>query len=73
MFSMLDEEFENRCGKHIHARPFTKEALLYREIFEKNGLTTCLFCVAGHVKETSGDVYPGSKMKEMIWFGGKKK
>ena len=43
MFSMLDEEFENRYGKHIHARPFTKESLLYREIFEKNGLTTCLF------------------------------
>ena len=30
-----DEEFEMLCGKYTHARPFTKESLLYREIFEK--------------------------------------
>ena len=30
-----DEEFEKLCGKYTHARPFTKESLLYREIFEK--------------------------------------
>lgn len=29
-----DEEFENRCRCYTHARPFTKESLLYREIFE---------------------------------------
>ena len=30
-----DEEFEQRCKNYDHARPFTKESLLYREIFEK--------------------------------------
>ncbi|MCI9155547.1 MAG: asparagine synthase B [Lawsonibacter sp.] len=30
-----DEEFETRRQKYSHARPFTKESLLYREIFEK--------------------------------------
>ena len=30
-----DEEFESKCMKYDHARPFTKESLLYREIFEK--------------------------------------
>ncbi len=30
-----DEEFERRCGLYGHASPFTKESLLYREIFEK--------------------------------------
>ena len=30
-----DEEFESKCAKYEHARPFTKESLLYREIFEK--------------------------------------
>lgn len=30
-----DEEFEQRRKRYIHARPFTKESLLYREIFEK--------------------------------------
>ena len=30
-----DKEFEERCKKYEHARPFTKESLLYREIFEK--------------------------------------
>ena len=29
-----DEEFETLCQKYTHARPFTKESLLYREIFE---------------------------------------
>ena len=29
-----DEEFENRRKKYTHAQPFTKESLLYREIFE---------------------------------------
>ncbi len=29
-----DEEFAERCQKYEHARPFTKESLLYREIFE---------------------------------------
>ena len=30
-----DEEFEEGCRKYSHARPFTKESLLYRDIFEK--------------------------------------
>lgn len=30
-----DEEFEAAIQKYDHARPFTKESLLYREIFEK--------------------------------------
>ena len=31
-----DEEFETRRMRYDHARPFTKESLLYREIFEKH-------------------------------------
>ena len=30
-----DEEFEERRQKYDYARPFTKESLLYRELFEK--------------------------------------
>ena len=30
-----DEEFEEKCKAYTHAQPFTKESLLYREIFEK--------------------------------------
>ena len=30
-----DEEFESKKNKYTHATPFTKESLLYREIFEK--------------------------------------
>ena len=30
-----NEEFESLCMKYAYARPFTKESLLYREIFEK--------------------------------------
>ena len=30
-----DEEFEARRAQYTHATPFTKESLLYREIFEK--------------------------------------
>ncbi|MBQ0041881.1 MAG: asparagine synthase B [Lachnospiraceae bacterium] len=30
-----DEEFEARCKKYSHATPFTKESLLYRELFER--------------------------------------
>ena len=30
-----DEEFGTLCSKYDHAVPFTKESLLYREIFEK--------------------------------------
>ena len=30
-----DEEFEAARKKYTHATPFTKESLLYREIFEK--------------------------------------
>ena len=30
-----DEEFDKGCKKYSHARPFTKESLLYRDIFEK--------------------------------------
>ena len=30
-----DEEFADKCEKYDHANPFTKESLLYREIFEK--------------------------------------
>ena len=33
--SYTDAEFRARCEKYDHARPFTKESLLYREIFEK--------------------------------------
>lgn len=30
-----DEEYEEKRKKYTHAQPFTKESLLYREIFEK--------------------------------------
>ena len=30
-----DEEFKAGCEKYTHAKPFTKESLLYRDIFEK--------------------------------------
>ena len=30
-----DEEYESRRQKYTHAQPFTKESLLYREIFEE--------------------------------------
>ena len=30
-----DEEMAEKCKKYSHATPFTKESLLYREIFEK--------------------------------------
>ena len=30
-----DEEFEVKRKQYFHAQPFTKESLLYREIFEK--------------------------------------
>ncbi len=30
-----DKEYEKRRARYAHARPFTKESLLYREIFEK--------------------------------------
>ena len=30
-----DAEFEEKRKKYTHAQPFTKESLLYREIFEK--------------------------------------
>lgn len=30
-----DEEFEEKCKKYTYCAPFTKESLLYREIFEK--------------------------------------
>ncbi|MBR6902674.1 MAG: asparagine synthase B [Clostridia bacterium] len=30
-----DTEFKEKCEKYTHAKPFTKESLLYREIFEK--------------------------------------
>ena len=30
-----DEEFEKRRARYTHAQPFTKESLLYREIFEQ--------------------------------------
>lgn len=30
-----DAEFKEKCKKYSHARPFTKESLLYREIFEE--------------------------------------
>ena len=30
-----DEEFEEKAQKYVYATPFTKESLLYREIFEK--------------------------------------
>ena len=30
-----DEEYEEKRQKYTHAQPFTKESLLYREIFEK--------------------------------------
>lgn len=30
-----DQEFEEKASKYTHSTPFTKESLLYREIFEK--------------------------------------
>ena len=30
-----DEEFAEKCKKYTFAAPFTKESLLYRELFEK--------------------------------------
>lgn len=30
-----NEEFEEKAAKYSHSKPFTKESLLYREIFEK--------------------------------------
>ncbi len=30
-----DTEFKEKCEKYTHAKPFTRESLLYREIFEK--------------------------------------
>lgn len=30
-----DEEFAEKCRKYTHCAPYTKESLLYREIFEK--------------------------------------
>jgi asparagine synthase (glutamine-hydrolysing) len=30
-----DEEFSEKAKKYTHATPFTKESLLYRELFEK--------------------------------------
>lgn len=30
-----DKEYEGRRARYAHARPFTKESMLYREIFEK--------------------------------------
>ena len=30
-----DEELAEKCAQYTHAQPFTKESLLYREIFEK--------------------------------------
>ena len=32
---VTDAEFETECQEYDHARPFTKESLLYRELFEK--------------------------------------
>ena len=32
---VYDEEFKKESEKYSHAKPFTKESLLYREIFEK--------------------------------------
>ena len=31
-----DEEYEERRMRYAHCKPFTKESLLYREIFEKH-------------------------------------
>ena len=30
-----DREFAERSGRYTYRRPFTKESLLYRELFEK--------------------------------------
>ena len=30
-----DTEFKDKCKNYDHAQPFTKESLLYREIFEE--------------------------------------
>jgi len=35
LFRYSDGEFEERRQHYRHARPFTKESLLYRDIFEK--------------------------------------
>ena len=34
-FDLTDEEYEKLILKYDHARPFTKESLMYREIFEE--------------------------------------
>ena len=30
-----DAEAAEKCARYAHARPFTKESLLYRELFER--------------------------------------
>ena len=30
-----DQEFEEKAANYTYAKPFTKESLLYRELFEK--------------------------------------
>ena len=30
-----DQEFEKKAANYTYAKPFTKESLLYRELFEK--------------------------------------
>ncbi len=34
-YTYTDEAFKKHCEKFTHAKPFTKESLLYRELFEK--------------------------------------
>ena len=49
MEQYTDEEYETLRKKYQHAMPFTKESLLYREIFEKyypgHGEMVVDFCI----------------------------
>lgn len=51
-----DEEFKKGCEKYSHGKPFTKESLLYREIFEKH-------------YPGQGDMIPAFWMPNKEWEG----
>ena len=50
------QEFFRGCHKYSHGRPFTKESLLYREIFEK-------------YDSGQGDMIPDFWMPNKAWEG----
>lgn len=51
-----DEEFKKCCERYAHGKPFTKESLLYREIFEKH-------------YPGQGDMIPAFWMPNKEWEG----